>query len=134
MTNTAQTIGRIVLGLFLILAGAGHLSWSRTEFVAQVPHWLPLSADLVVILSGIVEICLGLALVFLVNQKTTIGWLAAAFFVLVFPGNIAQYLNHTPAFGLDTDAKRAIRLLFQPLLVLWALWSTGAWRAWRHTK
>ncbi|ULQ54692.1 DoxX family protein [Flavihumibacter fluvii] len=126
-----QTIGRILLGSFLLLAGIGHLSWSRTEFLAQVPEWLPLNADLVVILSGIVEIGLGAALIVLPKQKIKAGWIVAVFFVLVFPGNIAQYLNHTPAFGLDTDQARAIRLLFQPVLIIWALWSTGAWRAWR---
>lgn len=126
-----QKIARYLLGAFLLLAGIGHLSWSRAEFQAQVPGWLPLSADLVVILSGIVEIALGAALIFLPKQRVKLGWAAAIFFVLVFPGNIAQYLNHTPAFGLDTDKARGIRLLFQPVLIIWALWSTGAWQNWR---
>jgi uncharacterized membrane protein len=52
--------------------------------------------------------------------------MAALFFVLIFPGNINQYVNHLNAFGLDADTKRFIRLLFQPLLVAWALWSSGA--------
>jgi uncharacterized membrane protein len=136
MTIAAQSVARktarFLLGAFLLLAGIGHLSWSRTEFQAQVPGWVPFSADLVVILSGIVEISLGAALIALPKHSIKIGWATAAFFVLVFPGNIAQYLNHTPAFGLDTDKARAIRLLFQPVLVIWALWSTGAWRAWRN--
>jgi uncharacterized membrane protein len=129
-----RIMGRIVLGLFLLLAGIGHLSWSRTEFFAQVPKWLPLNANLVVILSGIVEITLGVALITLPKLKIKLGWIVAAFFVLVFPGNIAQYTNHTPAFGLDTDHARAIRLLFQPVLVIWALWCTDAWRAWRKNR
>ena len=54
------------------------------------------------------------------------GWLTAAFFVAIFPGNISQYLTATDAFGLDTDEARFTRLFFQPLLVIWALWSTGA--------
>ena len=36
------------------------------------------------------------------------------------------------AFGLDSDRARLVRLFFQPVLVAWALWSTGAWRAWRN--
>ena len=130
-TTTAQNIGRILLGLMLAFAGVSHLTWSRTEFLAQVPQWVPLNADLVVVLSGIVEIMLGLSLLFLARRRVMVGWVVAAFFVAVFPGNIAQSLNHTDAFSLNTDTARTIRLFFQPVLVIWALWSTGAWKAWR---
>jgi uncharacterized membrane protein len=133
-TTTVQTVFRYLLGGTLILAGTSHLTWARTEFLAQVPQWVPLDGDLVVILSGIVEILLGLSLVFLARQRVLVGWVVAAFFVLVFPGNIAQYLNHTDGFGLNTDLARGIRLLFQPVLVAWALWSTGAWAAWRRDR
>ncbi|MBB5635138.1 putative membrane protein [Pedobacter cryoconitis] len=132
--NTAQTIGRLLLGLILIIAGAGHLSWARTEFLAQVPAWIPLNGDLVVVLSGIVEISFGLALLLWSSQRVKIGWIVALFFVLVFPGNISQYVNHINAFGLNSDLLRGIRLVFQPVLVIWALWSTGAWSAWRKEQ
>ena len=118
----------MLLGVFLLLAGVAHLTFQRIEFLAQVPNWVLLDGDLVVILSGIVEIILGLALVFLPSYRVVVGWVTAAFFVLIFPGNIAQYLNGVDAFGLDTDQARFIRLFFQPVLVLWALWSTRAWR------
>ncbi len=42
----------------------------------------------------------------------------------MFPGNISQWLTQTDAFGLNTDEARLTRLFFQPLLVIWALWST----------
>lgn len=126
-TTLVQTILRLILGGFLLLAGIGHLTWARTEFVAQVPTWLPLNADLVVVLSGIVEVLLGASLIFLTRYRTRVGWVVAIFFVLVFPGNISQYVTHTDAFGLNTDNARLIRLFFQPVLILWALWSTGAW-------
>jgi uncharacterized membrane protein len=91
-------------------------------------------ADFVVIASGVVEIVLGLSLIFLFKYRTQIGWITALFFIAIFPGNISQYLNGTDAFGLDTDQARATRLLFQPLLVIWALWSTGAWKSYRSKK
>ena len=131
-TSTFQTIGRILLGVMLCFTGIGHLSWARAEFVAQVPKWLPFGADFVVLSSGIVEVLLGLSLLFLARQRVLVGWVVALFFVLIFPGNIAQYLNHTNAFGLNTHSARFIRLLFQPVLVIWALWCTGAWSAWRR--
>lgn len=126
-----RSVARIFLGAFLSYAGLGHLFWARQEFQAQVPTWLPFDADLVVVASGFVEIGLGLALVFTRRYRTHVGWVAAAFFVAVFPGNVSQYVNGIDAFGLDTDRARFVRLWFQPVLVAWALWSTGAWRAWR---
>jgi uncharacterized membrane protein len=125
---------QLLLGAALTYAGTTHLTTSRQEFQAQVPNWVPLSADFVVIASGIVEIALGLSLLLFWKYRTQLGWITAAFFIAIFPGNISQYVNGIDAFGLDTDRARAIRLLFQPLLVIWALWSTGAWRNYRAKK
>lgn len=132
-TSTPRTVGRLALGAFLLFAGITHLTVARDEFRAQVPGWVPLSEDAVVLVSGVVEISLGGALLVLPHKKVPVGWVVAAFFVAIFPGNISQLVTHTDAFGLDSDQKRAGRLLFQPLLVLWALWSTGAWKAWRRS-
>ena len=128
-TSPLQNTGRYILGLFLSMAGIGHLTWLRKEFTAQVPPWLPMNADLVVLLSGIVEIALGLSLLLLIKQRTKVGWIVALFFVLVFPGNIAQLVEHKNAFGLNSDLSRWLRLPFQPILIALALWSTGAWHA-----
>lgn len=126
MSRLLRTAARILLGVFLAGAGVAHLTWARDEFVAQVPAWVPFSVDFVVVSSGIVEIVLGLALLFVVRHRTFVGLVVAMFFVAVFPGNISQYVTGTDAFGLDTDAKRLARLFFQPVLVVWALWCTGA--------
>ncbi|MCZ2830652.1 hypothetical protein O2W14_17580 [Modestobacter sp. VKM Ac-2986] len=119
-----RSVARVVLGGVLVLAGAGHLTFAREDFRAQVPPWVPLDVDEVVLMSGVVEIGLGLMLVLLPREQRRIGLLAALFFVAVLPGNIAQLTEHRDAFGLDTDAKRALRLLGQPVLVAWAWWST----------
>lgn len=134
-TSLVQNIFRILLALFMIFAGFSHLTFNRVDFQAQVPDWVPLSKDLVVILSGIVEMALGLALLFWKKQRVVIGWTLAIFFILIFPGNIAQYLDGKDAFGaLDSDRARLIRLFFQPVLIAWALWSSGAWKALRNSK
>lgn len=131
-TTVIQNVFRILLAIFMIYAGFSHLTFNRVDFQAQVPDWLPMSKDLVVILSGIVEIILGLGLAFWKNQRVTFGWALALFFILIFPGNIAQYLDGKDAFGaLDSDQARLIRLFFQPVLVVWVLWSAGSWNAWR---
>ena len=108
--------------------GTLHLTSSREEFQAQVPSWVPLDADFVVVISGVIEILLGLALLTLWRYRQFFGLATALFFIAIFPGNIWQYLDGIDAFGLDTDRERAIRLLFQPVLVLWALWSTDSIR------
>lgn len=122
---------RWLLGGALIVAGIGHLTRQRAEFQAQVPGWFPIDEDLVVIASGIVEIALGAALIALPRHRVIVGTIVAAFFVVVFPGNIAQWTEGVDAFGLDTDAQRFVRLFFQPVLVIWALGATGAWQAFR---
>ena len=121
-------VSQVALGAFLLSAGVSHLTVSRLEFQAQVPTWLPLDPDFVVISSGIVEILLGLSLITLWRFRKRVGLVVALFFVAIFPGNINQFVNGIDAFGLNSDSARAVRLLFQPVLVLWALWSTGAWR------
>ena len=129
-----QTVFRILLGAALVYAGISHLTFARAEFQAQVPPWVPLDPDLVVVLSGIVEVLLGGSLIALPRYRVALGWIAAAFFVLIFPGNISQFVNRVDGFGMTTDTARLIRLFFQPVLVVWALWSTGAWRAWRDSR
>ena len=126
-----RNASQLLLGAALVYAGIGHLTTSRLEFQAQVPTLLKDYADFVVLASGAVEISLGAGLIVLWKYRVQIGWLVALFFIAIFWGNISQYLNHTDAFGLNSDRARAIRLLFQPVLVIWALWSTGAWRSYR---
>lgn len=127
-----QLVGRVILAAILIFAGIGHFRDTQ-EFTAQVPPWAP-APEFIVYASGVVEILLGLALIALPKYRVLVGWLIAGFFVIIFPGNISQFITQTDAFGLDSDTARFIRLLFQPLLVVLALWSTGAWSAFRNQK
>ena len=133
-SSAPRTVGRLALGAFLVFAGISHLTFARTEFLAQVPRWVPVTPDTVVVVSGVMEISLGGALLVLPGRRVQVGWLVAAFFVAIFPGNISQLVTRTDAFGLDSDQARTARLLFQPLLVVWALWSTGAWAAFRAAR
>lgn len=128
--NTIKTLLRLLLGAFMTYAGVSHLTFNRLEFVAQVPMFLRFSpefTDFVVLASGAVEIALGLGMIFLVKRKALVGTLLALFYILIFPGNINQYVYHIDSFGLNTDSARLVRLFFQPVLVLWALYSTGGW-------
>ena len=126
-----RSVLRWLLGGALIGAGVGHLTTQRSEFRAQVPEWFPIDEDLVVVASGIVEIALGAALIALPRHRVIVGTVVAGFFVVIFPGNVAQWTEGVDAFGLGTDSKRFARLFFQPVLVVWALGASGAWQAFR---
>ena len=124
----------MVLGAAMLFAGTGHLTFAREEFQAQVPPWVPLDPDIVVLASGVVELAVGAALVVTWRQpaRALVGVATALLFVAVFPGNVAQYTEGRDAFGLDTDRARLVRLFFQPVLIVWALWATRASLLWRR--
>ncbi len=130
--SAVRSVGRLVLAGLLAAAGIGHLV-NPTSFLAQVPPSFP-APDAIVVVSGVVEIALAVALVAASRRRAEVGWVVAAFFVVVFPGNISQLVTQTDAFGLDTDLARGLRLVFQPVLVVWALWCTSAWTTWRMRR
>lgn len=126
-----ERLGRYLLAAFMAVAGVGHFL-AADSFRAQVPPWMPWPGAVIAV-SGVIELAFAVAL-FAGWRLPLVGWLLAAFYVVVFPGNVSQFLTGTDAFGLDSDLARGARLLFQPVLVVWALWCTGAWRAWRDRR
>jgi uncharacterized membrane protein len=127
-----RTVGRWALAGLLTFTGTAHLI-NPEPFAAQVPPFLPYP-DAIILISGLIELCLAVALVTVRRHRVILGWIVAGFFVAVSPGNISQFLTGTDAFGLDSDLSRAVRLLIQPVFVVWALWCTGAWRHWRSGR
>ncbi|MET0862645.1 MAG: hypothetical protein ABW091_16655 [Microbacterium sp.] len=123
-----RAVGRSSLAALLAVAGASHLTWGRRGYRIVVPDWATkattLDKDAIVVASGVVEVMLAGALVVLPKERTVVGWLVAAFFVAVFPGNVHQWQTGRSAPLMRTDRARFIRLLLQPLLVVWAIWST----------
>ena len=136
-TTILQNVFRVILGIAMVYIGIGHFTFSRIEFQAQVPTWLTTEEnliDFVILASGIVEIILGALMIWGGKLKVKTGIALAIFYILIFPGNINQYVNGIDAFNLNTDTKRLVRLFFQPLLLIWALWSTGGLRLKKNTK
>jgi len=123
-----RSLARAALALLLVAAGAAHLTTLRRGFRIAVPDWttrlLRADKDTVVVVSGVVEVLLGVALAVLPRERVRIGVAIAAFFVAVFPGNVHHWRTRASVPGLDTDAKRFARLFLQPVLVAWALWAT----------
>ncbi|MBX7180691.1 MAG: hypothetical protein K1X82_01165 [Bacteroidia bacterium] len=129
-----KNLARLILACFILFAGIGHLSFFRQEFQAEVPTWLPFDKDWVVLVSGWMELFIGFGMLFLPKLRPYFGIGLAIFLILVFPGNINQYYYDINAFGLDTESKRLIRLLFQPILIYWALWSMDSFNLIKKIK
>ena len=128
-TTIIQNIFRVLLGSIMLYIGIAHLSFRRIEFQAQVPTWLTTNEgmmDLIVLISGYIEIAFGILMILGGKLKVKTGIALVIFYILIFPGNINQYINEIDSLRLDSDNKRLIRLFFQPLLVLWAFWSSGS--------
>lgn len=125
-----RAVARWLLAALLVTAGVGHLTTLRRGFRIAVPDWattvLRTDKDTIVVVSGVVEVMLGLALVLLPRERTRVGLAVAAFFVAVFPGNVHQWRTGASAPGLDTDRRRLGRLFLQPVLVAWAVWAGRA--------
>ena len=123
-----RAVARWILAIALGAIGIGHFLSTR-GFRVVVPDWAVrltrLDKDTIVIASGAAEVALAAGLLALPKERRRIGWATAAFFVAVMPGNIHQWQTKRSTPGLDTDARRFGRLFLQPILVLWALWSTG---------
>ncbi|MFS0866934.1 hypothetical protein AB3M83_06320 [Microbacterium sp. 179-B 1A2 NHS] len=119
---------RWALAAVLVAAGIGHLTTLRRGFRIAVPDWatrlLRTDKDTIVVVSGVVEIMLGAALLLLPGDRRRVGLAVAAFFVAVLPGNVHQWRTGRDAPLLDTDARRFARLFLQPVMIAWAVWST----------
>lgn len=120
-----QQLARWGSGAGLAFAGTTHLTVAREGFQAQVPSWVPVDTDVVVLLSGAAEVALGAGLVGLPKERRRMAGLTAAFLVGVFPGNLSQYAHRRDGLGLDTDRKRFVRLFFQPVMCAVALHAGG---------
>ena len=119
-----KAIARWTFAGALVFAGVAHFV-ALDQFLLLVPSWIPWPAAMVWG-TGVMEAVFGVALVVAPagDRRRTVGWALAAFLVVVFVGNVSQAVSGTDAFGLDTDVERWGRLVFQPLLIAWALWST----------
>lgn len=107
---------KYVLAFILIFAGIMH--FARPYFFIKImPTYIPFHIQLVY-LSGLVEICCGILLLF--PQTQAVGaWLSIALFIAVFPANIQMakdfYIAHHPYLWLAI-----LRLPFQLVLIWWA--------------
>ena len=120
--RSARRAARLGMATAMVFAGVAH--WLMpTPFVQHLPPWVP-AAEALVLVTGVVEIGLGAALLLRQPWRRRAGLALAAYLVGVFPANV-----YVAGAGIDGEGQPGgwypwLRLPFQVLFVAWALWST----------
>ncbi len=121
---TARTVARGVLATAFLAAGVIHLL-APAPFLSILPPWAPWPGPLIA-LTGLAEIAGAIGLC-VPRLRRAAGLGLALYAACVFPANIQHAINDLslahPVLGW---AYHGPRLLFQPVIVWWALWSGGA--------
>ena len=118
---------RGVLAVCIIVAGILHFV-ADDPFIKIVPAFLPFP-DLIVYVSGVIEILLGIGLI-VPRSRVLAAWGLIALFIAVYPANLNMAFNHIKLAGIpDSWWLHGFRLPFQFVLIAWAYWYTGAGRS-----
>jgi uncharacterized membrane protein len=114
---------RFGLATAMIVAGVAH--WLLpAPFLQHLPPWVP-AAEVLIVLSGGVEVALGLGLLLRPRRRRWSGLALAAYLIAVFPANVYVALADVDVEGQPGGPYPWLRLPLQALFVAWALWSTG---------
>ena len=117
-----KTISIIIMSLFYIMAGTNHFI-NPDWYVRIVPPILPFKTAIVYI-SGILEIILGLLLIF-PKTRFIAGWGLIILLLAVYPANIYVALTNGEAMDI-TPLIAWGRLPFQFVLIGLAYWHSKA--------
>lgn len=115
-----KKISLYVLVILYVGAGINHFI-NRHFYVAIMPPYIPVHAAMVA-LSGVAEIILGLALIPVKTRKWA-AHLIALMLIIFIPVHIFMLQQAYTVENYSTTIVAAwIRLLLQPLLIIWVLW------------
>lgn len=119
-TSTLKLISRVIFGLLFTLAGINHFL-NSAFYESIMPPYLPFP-HLLVIVSGVFEIVLGLAVI-IPKYSRFAAWGLILLLIAVFPANIHMAM-HPEKFPDMSTATLIVRLPLQLVLILWAYWYT----------
>ena len=113
-----------LFGMAAAMAFAGAAHWAMpTPFVQHLPPWVPF-AEALVLVTGVLEVGLGAALLLRQPWRRRAGLALAAYFVAVFPANVYVAVADVAVDGQPGGWYPWLRLPLQLLFVAWALWCT----------
>jgi uncharacterized membrane protein len=119
---SARKAARLGMAIALAFAGASHL-FLAIPFIQHLPTWVPLRAEIVLV-SGLIELALGIALLLPPPTRRRVGVVLALYLVAVFPGNVYVAVLDVEVDGQPGGAYPWVRLPLQLLFIAWALWCT----------
>lgn len=125
-----MALARYILSVLMVGIGLLHFVVDDI-FVQIVPPAFPAPYALVWI-SGVIEIALGLGILFERTRRLA-GFGLVALYIAVFPANIYMAVSNVQIQGLPAWAVQPsptalwLRLPFQIALILWALWVAEIW-------
>jgi uncharacterized membrane protein len=121
--STARAAMRWVLAAFYAAAGVAHL-YAPDKLLAITPSWVPFAPE-VVFLTGLCELAGAAALVTKPLRRAA-GFALAAYAICVWPANFKHAIDSIDLPCVSSSwLYHGPRLLFQPVLVWWALYSAG---------
>ena len=121
--RSARRAALLGMATAMVFAGAAH--WLMpTPFVQHLPPWVP-AAKALVLVTGVIEVGLGAALLLRQPWRRRAGLALAAYLVAVFPANVYVAVADVAVDGQPGGWYPWLRLPFQVLFIAWALWSTG---------
>ncbi|WP_280771808.1 DoxX family protein [Salipaludibacillus daqingensis] len=118
--QSKRELAAYAMAVFLVFFGTSHF-FLQEELVAMVPDFLPYPV-FIVYLTGIIEIVLAAGLIIPGTRRWS-GILLAIYFVAVFPANVIKAMSDIEIGGtFNSPAMSWVRLLFQPIFIVWALY------------
>jgi uncharacterized membrane protein len=112
--------GNIAMCLMLLFTAIGHFKFTD-GMMLMIPEFIP-EKRIIVYGTGVLEIVLGLALLF-PNLRYAAGIILILFFIMVLPANIFAALRHvdyeTAAFTGNGTSYLWFRVPMQLLLIIW---------------
>src|SRR5687767_628484 len=113
--------GRIAMSVMLLFTAIGHFTFTE-GMASMMPGFIPFKKELVYI-TGVIEICAAIGLIFFRLQHVT-AWLLILFFLLVLPANInAAVKNIDYQTGNNTGHGVAYLWFRVPLQIFFIVWT-----------
>jgi len=94
---------RCAMALFFVIAGLSHFGRAHKGFVGMVPPWVPLDHELVINVTGVLEICGGVGLLVPFASRAA-GVALILFLIAVYPANVYAAKNRLRIFGREHPA------------------------------
>jgi len=118
--KTKRELAAFAMAIFLIFFGISHF-FLMNEMILMIPNIFPYPG-FIVYATGVIEIILAIGLIIPKTRRLS-GIFTAFYFIAVFPANVVKAMSDIDIQGtFNSPMMSWVRLLFQPIFILWALY------------